>query len=183
MWIIIYCKQGRYFPCHPRWYMSDFPPSTHISTWYVLKFNKCFCEFWCFGELLPKDPCCPVYKLAPPSLTSQNLHFYAPSMQPFEVLQAFLCCIPLSWVWFPGNSLRCRFLCQYLLRKCFQEKPEMEQGRHNRTGKEARPRCGFSWSYGELLEHELYHKAFLPWGKGTGHISVLLVLGHFWKGE
>lgn len=35
----------------------------------------------------------------------------------------------------------------------------------------------------ELLEHELYHKAFLPWGKGTGHISVLLVLGHFWKGE
>ena len=84
MWIIIYCKQGRCFPCHSRWYLSDFPPSIHISTWYVLKFNECSCEFWCFWELLPKEPCWPVYKLAPPNLTSQNLHFMLHQCNPLK---------------------------------------------------------------------------------------------------
>lgn len=190
MWIIIYCKQGRYFPCHPRWYLNDFPPSTHISTWYVLKFNECFCEFWYFWELLPKEPCCPVYKLAPPSLTSQNLHFYAPSMQPFEVLQAFLCCIPLSWVWFPGNSLRCRFLCQYLLRNCLQEKPEMEQGRHNRTGQDvgSPDPMGSFWSmnytiklsYPEVrgLAISVYYWYCATFGKGSNLGISRQVLSH-----
>lgn len=153
---------------------------THVKTLYVLKFNLCVwmnvdafidhCPNFIIRWLLS-----PFQRPLPPFW----LHFMLHQCKLPAILHAFLCCLLLSLVRFPWNNLRINFLCQWFTERLLSGET-WNEGKQTKTGKEARPRCEFSFFSGDFrnMNYAIEFFFFFFWGKKT--ILSYLNISHHW---